>query len=376
MIKAKEQGHLLVVDDNEMNRDLLARRLRREGYLVDIAEEGYQALDMIRAGRFDLILLDVMMPGLSGLEMLAMIRKTHSLADLPVIMTTAKDQSNDIVEGLQRGANDYVTKPIDMPVLLARIQTHLKLKTLSQLKDEFLRIASHDLKNPLSTVLMSAHIVRERVPVGAVMQEQFYQMLYFIVKHSEDMQRIIRDFLDFQAMQDGMMVLNLSIMQLNQLAAEVVQSNTDYAHSKSISLMTEFDDHTPTLNADDARIRQVIQNLVGNAIKFCPPASLVIVRTRVADQSIIFEVCDSGPGLTDEDMKSVFSKYSRLSNKPTGGEKTSGLGLAICKQMVALHGGQIGVFDNGLNPGATFWFSLPVESPAIVATRDQSGSAN
>ncbi len=353
------QGHLLVVDDNEMNRDLLSRRLRREGYKVDLADNGYKALEMIRATKFDLVLLDIMMPGLSGLELLPLIRETYSLAELPIVMATSKDQSDDIVEGLRRGANDYVTKPIDLPVLLARLNIHLQLKHLAQLKDEFLRIASHDLKNPLSTVLMAAQIVRDRVPPGAVMEEQFYQMLYFIVKHSENMQRIIYDFLDFQAVEDGQVNLTLLPIFLNSMVFDVMESNMPYAQRKQVVLTGDLFSTLPKVRADQTRISQVLQNLVGNAIKFCPPNSEVIVRTQVVDKMVHVEVCDNGPGLTEDDLKNVFTKYARLSNQPTGDEKSSGLGLAICKQMVELHGGQIGVRNNP-DQGATFWFSLPV----------------
>src|SRR5258708_5055842 len=218
------QGKLLVVDDNEMNRDMLSRRLTREGYTVLVAEDGQQALDMIKDQKFDLIVLDIMMPGLSGFEMLPIIRETHSLADLPIIMATAKDESVDIVEGLKLGANDYVTKPIDFPVLLARLQIHLKLKALAQLKDEFLRIASHELKNPLSTILMSAHIVRDKVPPGTEMPEQLDNMLTFIVRRGDEMQRIIRDFLDFQAMEDGNLALELKMRSVNDMSRHIVHA--------------------------------------------------------------------------------------------------------------------------------------------------------
>lgn len=119
---------LLVVDDNEMNRDMLSRRLKGKGYIVEVAEDGQQALDMLGKDPFDLILLDVMMPGISGIDVLRAVRQTRSRADLPIIMATAKDQSDDIVEALKLGANDYVTKPIDFPVCLARVQSQLALK--------------------------------------------------------------------------------------------------------------------------------------------------------------------------------------------------------------------------------------------------------
>ncbi len=126
------QGSLLVVDDNPMNRDMLARRLARRGYTVAVAADGQEALTMIEAQQFDLVLLDIMMPGISGLDVLKSLRQRYSVTDLPVIMATAKDQSEDIVAALQLGANDYVTKPLDFPVVLARTQTQLSLKRAMQ----------------------------------------------------------------------------------------------------------------------------------------------------------------------------------------------------------------------------------------------------
>jgi len=123
-----EPGYLLVVDDNEMNRDMLSRRLRKKGYRVQVAEGGAQALEMIENDAFDLVLLDIMMPGIDGFEVLEKIRGASGPSELPVIMATAKTESEDIVAALKRGANDYVTKPFDFPVVLARVQTQLALK--------------------------------------------------------------------------------------------------------------------------------------------------------------------------------------------------------------------------------------------------------
>src|SRR5262249_28795104 len=120
--------HLLVTDDNEMNREMFSRRLQRQGYRVTTATTGAQALDFIRKQPFDLVLLDVMMPEMNGMEVLGIIRATYSLLELPVIMVTAKDQSDDVVAALQMGANDYVTKPLNFPVVVARIQTQLAVR--------------------------------------------------------------------------------------------------------------------------------------------------------------------------------------------------------------------------------------------------------
>ncbi|MBI2754682.1 MAG: SpoIIE family protein phosphatase [Betaproteobacteria bacterium] len=122
------EASLLVVDDSEANRDMLSRRLKGKGYAVTVAEGGRQALDLVARHRYDLILLDIVMPDINGLEVLQTLRRTWSAADLPVIIATARDESGDVVEGLKVGANDYVTKPLDLPVVLARVQTQLSLK--------------------------------------------------------------------------------------------------------------------------------------------------------------------------------------------------------------------------------------------------------
>ena len=121
-------AHILVVDDNLHNVDMLVRRLQRTGYSVTSAYGGREAIEKVEANGFDLVVLDIMMPEVNGIEVLENIRKTNNVSELPVIMATAKDQSEDIIEAMNSGANDYVTKPIDFPVLVARIQTQLALK--------------------------------------------------------------------------------------------------------------------------------------------------------------------------------------------------------------------------------------------------------
>jgi signal transduction histidine kinase len=361
MSLSKTAGDLLVVDDNKLNREMLGRRLTRKGYTVTEAENGNQALELIEVNNYDLALLDIMMPGISGLEALETIRKRHSAADLPVIMATAKTQSEDVVEALRLGANDYVTKPIDFPVLLARVQTHLNLKRLFKLKDEFLSIASHDLKNPLFVIVCQAYLIQSKVPPGTPMTDEAFDMINKISQHARTMQQIIADFLDFQSVEEGHIKLAATNVDLNDLSQRVVENQQSYAADKEIDLQFKGDENLPGVNADANRIEQVIQNLVGNALKFNPRGGFVEVRTHGLENAVLLEVCDRGPGLTQDDLQRVFNKFGKLSRTPTGGEKSSGLGLAICKKMIDLHGGEIGVRNNP-EGGATFWFSLPLRN--------------
>ncbi len=354
----KSKGTLLVVDDDALNREVLSRRLIRAGYEVLIAGSAREALDLLETRPIDLALFDVMMPEVSGLDALVEVRTRRSLYELPVIMVTANDASEDVVEALRLGANDYVTKPVDFPILLARVRTQLDARRLMLLKDEFLRIASHDLKNPISEILGVTQLVSLEVPVGATMTEDMAALLALVQESASRMQGIVEDFLDVQALEEGALRITRLPVCMNALAREAYAHQRGLADRKGITLALELAARGPVASADARRLAQVIQNLVDNAIKFCSAGDVVTVRTRWQDGRALLEVSDTGPGLRPADFERVFTRYALLSNRPTGGEKSSGLGLAICKQMIVALGGQIGV-QNNADRGATFYIDLP-----------------
>lgn len=363
-------GRILVVDDDENNRDLLIRRLRLEDHHIEGAEGGRRALEMIHAGDYDLVLLDIMMPEVNGIEVLRRLRETHSPAALPVIMATAKDDSHDVADALKLGANDYVTKPLDMIVLLARIQTQLRLlwfqresERLGRLREHFISIASHDLKSPLSHVFGYANLILEIEAARSEPNEEIIGFGRRIVEAARTMRSIVEDFLDFQALQEGQLHLDRADNDLNAIAREVIRDNETYARQKQMTLAADLDPALPPLSLDAPRIRQVVQNLVDNAIKFSPAGGHPRLRTSRAGDAVRLEVSDDGPGLNPGDLEIAFDRYARLSNKPTGGEKSSGLGLTIARFLVEAHGGRIGVHNND-GGGATFWFELPAVPPA------------
>jgi signal transduction histidine kinase len=172
------------------------------------------------------------------------------------------------------------------------------------------------------------------------------------------MQKIIEDFLDFQALEDGQFKLTLEAVDVNELARAVLERNAAYAEKKRITPHLDVERGALLVNADKNRVNQVLENFVSNAIKFSPPGEQVTVGTRKTESGVLVEVRDSGPGFTEEDMKKLFVKYAKLGNMPTGGEKSSGLGLAICKKVVEIQGGKTGARNNP-GGGATFWFELP-----------------
>lgn len=355
-------GHLLVVDDHELNRDLLQARLELEGYQVVTVGDGQTCLELIHKESFDAVLLDIMMPGISGLECLTRLRGDFDLFELPVLMVTGKDRPEDIAEALSLGANDYVTKPLDMTILIARLERMLHVgrleserKRLSQSRDEFMAIASHDIRSPLQAIIGFANVLQRKLVIGEAVTEEALDFISRIQSCGEVANQIVEDYVDQQSVTEGRIDLDQSSFDLKDLVMETVDSFGEQAIEKQIRLITAAGNGL--VFADRKRIEQVLRNFLSNALKFSPKGSSVTVACRREESSVVVEVGDQGPGLTEEDLKKAFQKYSRLSAKPTAGEKSSGLGLWICKEMMSLHGGEIGARNND-SKGACFWFSL------------------
>ena len=359
IVKDNAKYSLLVVDDNEMNRNLMSLQLTRQGYQTDTAESGIQALNMMEEQDYDLILLDIMMPGMSGLEVLEIIRKKHTLISLPVIMVTADDLQESIVDALQRGANDSLIKPLNLPVTIARIKSQLTSKDLATLKDEFVRFASHDLKKPLIVIEDVVDTLLQECAAGKSTPADVYELLQLIKKTGENMEQIISGFLDTKKLQSTDLAPEYKPAQLNELVEKSIQANASYARKKGVRLEQALDPDLPAVAVDEFRITQVLDNLIGNAMKFSPSNTTTTVRTRCDGNYVYAEVCDGGPGLTEEDMQKLFMKHASLSNRPTGGETSTGVGLHLSKQFIELHQGQIGARNNA-GEGATFWFGIPI----------------
>jgi signal transduction histidine kinase len=348
---------LLVVDDVEMNRDLMSAQLTRRGYQVTTADGGPQALASIEKQRFDLVLLDIRMPGMDGLEVLRRIRQDHSALSLPVIMVTAEDLEDVIIEALQLGANDYLVKPLNLPVAVARIEAQLALSRMAAIKDEVVRFASHDLKKPLLVMQDIAETLQREMAENGALPADTPELLDLIVRTGNNMQRVIGGFLNQEDLQQDPAAAVRSALDLNDVARRSVNANQDYAARKGVNLSHRLT-ALPKVAANDFRLLQVLDNLVGNALKFCPAGAAAVVRTGEEGDEVFVEVTDTGPGLAAADFANLFVKHAQLSNRPTGNESSTGLGLAMCKQLVELDSGRIGARNNP-GGGATFWIRLP-----------------
>ncbi|MEJ2148490.1 MAG: hybrid sensor histidine kinase/response regulator [Chloroflexota bacterium] len=363
---------ILVVDDSHEANRVLCVLLGHEGFLVKSAYGGEEAIEMILDDPPDLVLLDVMMPEVDGLEVLRQVRQHPETVELPVIMVTALGDTQDVIQGLELGANDYLTKPPQFEILAARVRTQLKLKALQDqrrqdilrlreldaLKDKFLQIAAHDLRNPLNNIVMSAELLDEHKEEFAQIDPEFKRILKMVRMAIRMMQSIINDFLDLRAMESGQLELQREQTSLNYVLEQALLQFGSYAEQKEVDVRSDLADNLPDCFADPDRLMQIASNLIGNAIKYSHLGGSVVVTSRLHDGCLRVEVQDDGPGIPEEEMPLLFTPFSRLSNKPTGGEKSSGVGLSIARHLVELHQGTIGA-ESEAGIGSTFWFEIP-----------------
>ncbi len=234
-----------------------------------------------------------------------------------------------------------------------------ELQRLNELKNSFLGMAAHDLRNPLSSIQLIASVLRDRTfPLS---EEERTSLLDDIVKQTQHMVALLDDLLDVSRIEAGKLELRYSTLNVADFARQIVERQAQLATSKgTVVTLRRVDEGT--LVADPTRLRQILDNLISNAVKYSPPGSTVWVDVCVERGGWRFAVQDQGPGITPEDRDRLFTEFGRLSARPTGGEKSFGLGLAITRRMVEAHGGLIDV-DSTPGQGATFWVWLPAQPP-------------
>lgn len=235
-------------------------------------------------------------------------------------------------------------------------EKNIQLKELNELKNKFLGIASHDLRNPLYLIKTFSEVLGDGT-MGEVTQKQ-KESLQKIYNASLFMQGLLENLLDISQIESGKININKESQDFNMIAKQQVELIRLLADKKNIQVHFDPGD-LPPVPYDKRAISQVLGNFIGNAVKFSPPETKVLVTTEKLDDSIRLSVHDEGPGLSQEDQQLLFQEFQTLTARPTGGEKSTGLGLAICKKLIHLHDGKVGV-SSELGKGSTFYFSIPL----------------
>jgi len=361
---------ILIIDDDRLNIRILASILQNEGFVITEADSGERALELYEEIKPDLVLMDVVLPGIDGFAACRELRARHGDDTAPIIFITAKKESDDIVEGLAAGGVDYLPKPFRRKESLARIRTHLQnrmlseqqkalvdqLKAANQAKNKLLGMAAHDLRNPLASIRGLAEFLRDGT-VGPLTPDQL-DLANTIFETSQSMLTLLNELLDVATIESGELKLHREPHNLTELVEKAVYLNNINAARKNTKIVFSPPDEAPIVRVDHAKVRQVMDNLLSNAVKYSPPGSTVNVRISGYHPAFTVAVQDQGPGIPANEHNQLFKDFTTLSSKPTGGEKATGLGLAICRKIIEAHRGAI-TATNLPKGGCEFSILLP-----------------
>jgi two-component system sensor histidine kinase/response regulator len=354
MTSAKQQPapDILLVDDTPANLLLLVRMLAERGYKPRTVLSGRLALQAARAKPPDLILLDIAMPEMNGYEVCEQLKADLALKDIPVIFISALAETIDKVKAFRVGGVDYVTKPFQFEEVYARVQTHLQLRRLEILRDDLTHMVIHDLRNPLSVIIIFLELLAKRESKNLSADTQ--KLVAVARGSAENIRNMIASILHVSKMEAGEIKLQRESCDLVALIRDVMATTRPLPGNRTMTL--DAAESSLTTVADVELIRRVLQNLLSNALKYTPNGGDIrIVATRFQNE-IRIAITDVGPGIAPEHHQRIFEKFGQVEDRNS--RLGTGLGLTFCKLAIEAHGGRIGV-ESEVGKGSTFWLTLP-----------------
>ncbi len=358
---------LLVVDDTATNIDILLDALG-EDYAVRVATDGEAALNSVKKFLPDLILLDIMMPGMDGYEVCRRLKEENATQDIPIIFLTSLSEDADEARGFALGAVDYITKPFSTAIITARVRNHLelrrqklalqqsydKLRELEALRDSLVHMIVHDMRSPLAGIIGNLQLVKMKQQPGAAADR-----IGLALSSTETLMEMISTLLDVSKMEEGKMTLDLLKVDILVLVNETIVMVEPLQGQRQLTIISPSE--IEAIACDAQMIRRVLQNLIVNAIKFTDREKGVVTVSieNVSTTTVRVSVADDGPGIPPEYCEQVFDKFYQVEACREGQGRSTGLGLTFCKLAIEAHGGRIGL-KSDMGKGSKFWFELPI----------------
>ena len=362
-------SRIMVVEDDAMQRILLANVLEVQGYDVVHAENGRQALDKLEVESVDLVISDIIMPEMDGLELCRRLKEHAETISIPIILVTSLGTSEDILKGIDAGANEFLTKPIEPKELALRVRNAIRarklferveknfqeLKNLEAMRDSLVHMMVHDMRSVLTGILTTADFLQERISDRLTgIDKKLYGN---ILSSSTTLMEMVSTVLDVNRMEEGKMPLDKQVTILNDVLFKVFELLGITPESDKVNYNIPAE--SILVECDPSMICRVIINLISNGIKYVRNIDdgIVDVTLTVVDGMARVTVSDNGQGIPSSDTELIFEKYAQSSLRRQKKRYSSGLGLYFCKMAVESHGGRIHVISES-GEGASFFFEL------------------
>lgn len=363
---------ILIVDDVMSNVLLLKVLLTNEKFAIATASNGRQALEQVEKENPDLVLLDVMMPDMSGFEVAQHLKSNPNTADIPIIFLTALNSTADIVKGFQVGANDFISKPFNKEELIIRVTHQISLVAAKRLilskteelqrtiagRDKLYSVIAHDLRSPMGSIKMVLNMLILNLPSEKIGAEM-YELLTMANQTTEDVFSLLDNLLKWTKSQIGKLNVVYQDVDLVEVTDGVIEIFSMVASLKKIRIH-EMKPEKMMVNADIDMLKTVVRNLLSNAVKFSKENSEVLVKMEEVDGMAVVSVQDYGCGISEEGQKKLLHTDTHFSTFGTNNEEGSGLGLLLCKDFVVKNGGKLW-FTSKEGEGSIFSFSIPVK---------------
>jgi signal transduction histidine kinase len=371
-MEAETQATILIVDDDPTNAEILSEYLRKSAFNTVLSRNGAHALKQCVQLQPDLILLDIMMPGIDGFETCIQLKQNEATKDIPVIFTTALADMMSKIRGFEVGGVDYITKPFHPDEVLARVNAHLtirqqqqqlqdqadQLRALNEEKDKFLSMIAHDLRSPFSSIRLLIGLAAENIEDSG--QDELKNIISLLKKSSESLYTLLDNLLAWSRIQQGVVRYQPQLVDIGKTVAQNIALLESHAHQKQIVIENTIAERT-RVYADYHMVDAIIRNLISNALKFTHPGGYINISAQPADDVLTVSVKDTGIGIGADHLPQLFRIDTIHRRKGTARETGTGLGLILCKEFVEKNGGTIWV-ESEAEKGSMFSFTLPCAS--------------
>lgn len=361
---------ILIVDDVVSNVLLLKILLTNEKFQVCTANCGNMCIEQAKAEKPDLILLDVMMPDISGFDTAVILKKDPVTKDIPIIFLTALNSPGDLVHGFQVGASDFLSKPFNKEELVIRVMHQITVVAAKRIiekqnrelmatinnRDKMYSVIAHDLRSPMASIRMVLNLVVASMSPDIIGPELF-ELLDKANKESEEVHDLLDNLLKWTKSQTGRLNVVLQDLDLNDIIPGVVDIFEMIAATKRIKLVFQGTDTPLMVRADNDMLKTVVRNFMSNAVKFSPEDSTIEIVMRAEGDFAKISVTDHGVGIAADRIDTIFHKGETTYG--TGGEEGSGLGLQLCQDFARKNGGDVMV-ESVEGQGSTFSVTVPL----------------
>jgi len=378
-LETNKDINILIVDDSSFMRKKLKNILTPRQYNLFLAESGEEGLDILKHTEVHLILLDVELNGMSGLEFLETIKKDNRFSHVPVIAVSGNDSPHIIARLLKQGASDFIKKPFIVEQLLLKCDLHIKnyknLKLLKQktkeldeaqqVKSRFLANMSHEIRTPLNAIVGFIDLLKMKK-----FDEETTRYINIISDSSYTLLNVLNDILDLSKIEAGKLLIEHINFDPKKELSYVIDLFQLKASQKNIYIKTEYINLPEVLNSDPMRIKQVLINLLSNAIKFTPEEKNVYVMVKYENQNLYISVKDEGIGMDEETVDRIFHPFTQEDESTTRKYGGTGLGLTISYEIIKLLGGKLEVHSQK-GKGSEFSFTIPVKMVKETAIKEK-----